>query len=347
MRILLFAAAVTCGLSTPGAAAQYTIRDLGLGCAYGINSDGVVVGRNGEGGVIWRPDGSVNPVLGPTGNPVYSCRDINDSGQIIGWASWGQFRWSPTTGFTVLNSGIRVDAFSINNMGEVVGDGDAYIGGCVAQYWSANGERITLSDHTCNSRALDINDAGLSAGWYVDGSGDMHACLWDRPPHPSTNTLRDLSGYFASHVSQASAINNSGRVVGQLQATDGDHGFVFDLPSSTYPSGRLTDLGLSYTTCDVNITGQVVGYRLDRQAGVHELASVWDCGQAVDLCILPGFTDSCANRISDTGEIIGWATDGAGHDHAVVWTPVVPEPSSLLALLCCLGGLALWLRKPK
>ena len=45
-----------------------------------------------------------------------------------------------------------------------------------------------------------------------------------------------------------------------------------------------------------------------------------------------------ANGTNDNGWIVGYSTDALGFEHAVLWMPV-PEPSSILALLCGIGGM--------
>jgi probable HAF family extracellular repeat protein len=57
----------------------------------------------------------------------------------------------------------------------------------------------------------------------------------------------------------------------------------------------------------------------------------------IDLGALGGL-NSEALGINNLGQVVGWAETSSGPWRAVLWTPI-PEPTSLLALLCGLGGL--------
>jgi uncharacterized membrane protein len=118
---------------------------------------------------------------------------------------------------------------------------------------------------------------------------------------------------------------------GQISGQSGDHAVVWNRDNS------IRDLGLG-TAGAINNLGQVVG-DLELQA------ALWNPdGSVIYLPALPGGDGSWACAISDQGQIVGAACDGSGRPHAVLWT-LVPEPSSLLALLAGFGGFGVMLRK--
>ena len=84
----------------------------------------------------------------------------------------------------------------------------------------------------------------------------------------------------------------------------------------------------------INDSGQVVGWA--RSSTDAFTACLWQNGTIINLG--SGYAGSAALGINDGGEVVGWAGN-SGPASAVSWTPV-PEPSSVLALLCGIGGLA-------
>ena len=72
-------------------------------------------------------------------------------------------------------------------------------------------------------------------------------------------------------------------------------------------------------------------------------AFVWDGAQKTDLGTLGG-SFSSAYGINDQGDIVGYAMDAFGRNHAVEWVPV-PEPAAPLLGLFGGGILCLWRRR--
>ena len=118
----------------------------------------------------------------------------------------------------------------------------------------------------------------------------------------SAYKITDLGTLPGSTSSIATAINNSGQVVGN----SGDHAFLWQ-------NGVMTDLGTlpgstSSTATAINNSGQVVG-----NSGNH--AFFWDKGVMTDLGTLPGYTGSVVARaINDSGQVVG-----ASGNHAFLW----------------------------
>lgn len=98
------------------------------------------------------------------------------------------------------------------------------------------------------------------------------------------------------------------------------------LPVSLPKRYSVVDLGPNVQTTRLNLSGAVVGAV---QQGAHQIAFVYQNGAMTHLAGLPGDTDSQANDISDTGEIVGqsWFTQSAFPNqvlHAVKFAPGSP-----------------------
>lgn len=149
--------------------------------AYGVNSNGVVVGRAGD-GAVW-PARWVGGVLSYLWDPVGNTgqgNDINDAGQVVGWRKYqgvsGRFAY-------VLQGGVATD------LGQ--------LGGSIQ--WA---------------EATAISNFGYIVGWATVVNGDTHAFL--RTPHgpnSSSGNMVDL-GTFGGNYSAANGVNDRGQVVG-------------------------------------------------------------------------------------------------------------------------------------
>jgi len=100
-------------------------------------------------------------------------------------------------------------------------------------------------------------------------------------------------------------------------------------------------LPTGYAVQGFNNRGQAVGY-IQPPSSMAK-AFVWDPMSGLTY-LGPANRESRAMGINDLGQIVGSIYDPAMMgDRAVIWNPV-PEPSSLIAFVSGLGGLALLIR---
>jgi probable HAF family extracellular repeat protein len=187
--------------------------------------------------------------------------DINESGQVVGWAS----RSDDWRHATLWNNGVATDlgptdlaafygrwdseARGINDSGQVVGwtSADGY--GYHATLWS-NGVATELGALWWDSQALGINNSGQVVGRsnYFDYSSNTsdyswdpssthaHAMLWT-----SADGMIDLNSLLGansgfSYLVEASAINDKGQIVGYgLNAAGQQRPFLMTPTGSPVP----------------------------------------------------------------------------------------------------------------
>lgn len=293
------------------AAPVYTITDLGVGAAYGINDKGQVTGLAGTNGFqAFSYANGVKTVFGSSafGRSASRGWGINESGLIVG--SFGMGASSPTDSFKWQNgSGSLlplVDAYGVNDHGTIVG---SHINGSIvdAAIWS-NGTVTDLGTLGGNSsRALDINNAGEAVGINRDASGTDHAFVWNN----------GVSASLSSRESEAQDVNEIGQIVGyNTLATGAKH-------ATLWQSGQTIDLDTLHTADStayaINDSGTIVG-----DAG---FAFIYQDGQMrlLDDLIDPasGWQLRVGYDINNSGQIVG-SGDFHGATHAFLLTPVPP-----------------------
>jgi probable HAF family extracellular repeat protein len=213
--------------------------------AFAINNQGVIVGNSYHGNGLnpngFRYFGGTMQGLGDlehTVNGVYysGALAVNNNGVVAGEAqdtsgTYHAFIDSGTMmGLPLLAGDSGSDAYAINSSDVVVGQtGDnAGIGPPHPVMWSGGGV-TALGGLTTNKigTAYGINDSGQIVGSSYDGS-DLHAFIYTNGTMTDLNTLvapGQMGGFL--YLAQASAINNSGSIVGFGYLTSNGFPFAF------------------------------------------------------------------------------------------------------------------------
>ena len=321
--------------------------------ASDINNYGQVVGNDAGGAgnaFIWDATNGMRalpalPLARPTGSYASS---INDAGSVAGWSEyppvydythqacvWNAsgvvqgLGWLPLRPGETTRSYGDSSALGLNNLGTVVGRSNA------ALLWTSASGLQGLPQGLVEANA--INDSDWVAGWVTSSEhyyGEAALLIGDVLTRLGPSTTRDSRAY---------SINGSGLIAGSVSWSADQNACVW------YPDGRMVNIrpeGARFSEArDVNDLGQAVGWCGDRN-----FAFLWtEAEGALDLNSLldgpyAGWQLRRANAINNLGWIVGTALNPSGEDEAFLLTPV-PEPSSIVALLCGLGGPILRRRK--
>ena len=316
---------------------EYHIRDLGtsessFNVAYDINDSGQVTGIKGY-PFVWQ-NGSAT-YFGIPGVIILP-NAINISGQVVGYytpaySQYHAFLWQNRVMQDLGTlGGTNSYAYGINDTGQVVGYSATTGGYNRAFLWQSGvmEDLGTLGGLSSAARAINNNAQVVGGSSTAGGSG--HAFLWQN------EAMTDLGTLPGSSSSSAYGINSFGQVVGYSYFEDGP----YYRRAFMWQNGTMQDLGTlggdSHAN-DINDNGQVVGWSYTTGGSSH--AFLWQNGVMTDLGILGG-NSSYAYAINSNGVIAGSVDFGTAGIHAVLWEPIIPEPSSLLALAGGLAGIA-------
>ncbi|MCY2987934.1 MAG: leucine-rich repeat domain-containing protein, partial [Planctomycetota bacterium] len=186
----------------------------------------------------------------------------------------------------------------------------------------ANGQLAdlgTLGGPGASSVAYDVNNHQQIVGASEKpGAGNYHAFLADQSGMQSLETNTNLVS------SQARAINDASRVVGQIETSAGVyHAFLWQ--GGATATGTMTDISgvasgwLLKDAQDINESGWIVGY--GTWSGNDRAFVLKPQGTGYELTALAtlGGSTSYATAINDAGQIVGYSTTAGGLIHAFLW----------------------------
>jgi probable HAF family extracellular repeat protein len=309
-------------------AIAYSVTDLGLGEAFGINSSGQVSGSSGGDAVLWT--GTTPTILNSVSATTSQGNGINTSGQVAGYFHTSGVnaspaaRWTGATQEILVNSlgGTYSEAYGINASGQVAGY--SYLANNSVRHavrWTGTTQTDLGTLGGTNSIGYGINDSGQVAGWANNTQGQQRAVRW------TGNTPTDLG------LGLAYGINLSGQVVG----TGGvGRAMVWTgtTPTDLGTLGGSTSRGLA-----INDSGDVVGMSYIT-GNIAQHAFLYTEGRMFDLftLLVPGSgvtnltIDFQGNAINNSGQIAATGTINGQQRALRLDLVVVPEPSSILLL---------------
>ena len=143
-----------------------------------------------------------------------------------------------------------------------------------------------------DSRALDINSAGVIVGFAQNAAGNERAVRW-------VNGVIQRLGTLGGPTSQGLGINDAGVIVGRSQTKTGK------FKAFVWRNGNMRAVGTLTEAFAINSAGHIVGATVAGTGFQH--AALWRNGQTIDLGVLLGDHESAALDIDDAGRITGYS----------------------------------------
>lgn len=202
--------------------------------------------------------------------------------------------------------------YGLNDRGEVCGisatttTSDAFL-------WTKSGGMQDLGTLGGFSFGNGVNVSGDVVG-SSDTTSGVHAFFWS-----SGTGMQDIGSLGGA--SYGTAINASGQVAGYSSlSTPGQHAFLWSASAGMQDLGTLSSTGQGFSTAQaINKSAQVVGYSgVGGGAQFHAFLWTESAGMS-DLGTLGG-SDSQANGINDSGQVVGDAMAADQLFHAFLWT---------------------------
>jgi probable HAF family extracellular repeat protein len=214
--------------------------------------------------------------------------------------------------------GIQSKAYGLNNSGRIVGDSTVSAGTVSAiPFAYTSGQLTNVGTFGGDTgTAFALNQIGYSVGYAATATNDKHAFVWS----DIFNKL-DIGTLPGGTFAAAYDINDANQVVGESEiAPLQDRGFVWQ--KATGMQMILSFNGTGATGANgINNAGQIVGWSSTTSGATH--AFLLSGGTMTDLGTFGG-TTSIAQKISDNGEVVGYAglaSNSASQPyHAFRWT---------------------------
>jgi probable HAF family extracellular repeat protein len=252
---------------------------------------------------------------GLSANSDSSASSINDSGQIVGWATDESgnshavlFDWTNMANNKDLGTmgGSMSEATAINNSGQIVGWSFDSMLNTKAVYFDStgSGNNQDLNPSGINSYAVTVNNNGKAGGYSDKEDMNYHAASFNL-----SGGSTDLS-VFGETSSTMYGLNDNGRGVGRVQDSSGVLKSVLYDCSLPGEYIELGGLGTEESSCaySVNNKLEIVG---DATGGDgFTRAVLFDSSGNkinIDLGTLGGDTGH-ANAINEYKQIVGWAS---------------------------------------
>lgn len=256
--------------------------------------------------------------IGTLGGDYTQASGINDSGQVTGASSAGDygnadaFVYTPGIGMT--NLGTLTGSPNSESVGEAINDH-----GQVTGYSDAPGDTIHAFVYTPGSGLVDIGTLGgsLSTGTGINASGQVtgsaslpgdaltHAFLYT--PGSGMKDLDTLGGPF----SYGAGINDSGQITGSADPAGPIPQVIQDSHAFLYSGGKMIDLGVlggkfSYGVA-INNRGQITG---DSSTGTYPSISAILYTPGGGMIALPGLDDGdCLGEgINNSAQVVGFCS---------------------------------------
>jgi probable HAF family extracellular repeat protein len=252
--------------------------------------------------------------------------DVNDSGEVVGYASYGfpitcchAFLYSNGTmqDLVTLRSDGASQALGINKSGVVVGESDGP-GDYYRDYYShpilydGAMHDLGVPPGFSSATAFAINASGqIVVTAYPLSLSYSHVFLY------SGGQYQDIGTPVGGPWVTATDLNDHGEIVGNVRSTSNAYPFL-------YTNGAIQELPLPAGYIDgfatkINNSGEIVGYA--RPKG----ALLWENGTVLDLNTLvppnSGWSLEQANAINDTGQIVVQGLRN-GEYHALLLNPI-------------------------
>lgn len=214
---------------------------------------------------VWYPNGTM--VTHPAGYNGYTVVDINEAGQVAGYAmdpggtSETAFLWDPAGAFVALPKLAGAAAMrpsDINENGTVVGRaqfaGSSYSS---AWRWTTTGGMQDLGLPTSPStgssgHAIGVTDAEEVIGWWLDIAGIERGFSWT----PAFG-MEDIGAPSGATFVAVRAVNKTGIATGELRVNGEQHAFRWTKATGFEDLG--TGLGSAAIGYSINSQGQVAG----------------------------------------------------------------------------------------